>query len=302
MRNAIATAIVAVAIAAALAGQAQAPPWVGAWELDPAQSEYRAGAVAARETMTIVPYVGAYKIAINRTDLGGGSAQTEAIARFDGTDVLAIGFKVPTTRAFTTVDDRTFEIADKVNGLVTLRRRAAVSVDGRTLTLTEHGVDEGGQNVDAVLRFVRGGAGGIGPGTGGGIASPPLAGVVRVGSPGVTIPRLLKDVKPQVHTGCHAREDPGRCPARVRRANRWHCGRRQGPPVVGYHLWIGSGSDQSREAMEVRTRDEKRRTSASHGDDRADLHVGQRLRGRDETDRWCLVRGRPCDCHASSCG
>ena len=123
MRNAIATAIVAVAIAAALAGQAQAPPWVGAWELDPAQSEYRAGPAAARETMTIVPYIGAYKIAINRTDLSGRTAQTEAIARFDGTDVLAIGFRVPTTRAFTTVDDRTFEIADKVNGLVTLRRR-----------------------------------------------------------------------------------------------------------------------------------------------------------------------------------
>ena len=31
MRNVIATAVVAVAIAAALAGQAQAPPWVGAW-------------------------------------------------------------------------------------------------------------------------------------------------------------------------------------------------------------------------------------------------------------------------------
>jgi TonB family protein len=196
MRNAIATAIVAVAIAASLAGQPQAPPWVGAWELDPAQSEYRAGPAAARETMTIVPYVGAYKIAINRTDLDGRMAQTEAIARFDGTDVLAIGFRVPTTRAFTPVDDRTFEIADKVNGLVTLRRRAAVSVDGRTLTLTEHGVDEGGQNVDAVLRFVRGSAGRIGPGTGSGTASPPLAGVVRPGN-GVTIPRIIREVKPQ---------------------------------------------------------------------------------------------------------
>jgi len=196
MRNAITTAIVAVAIAAALAGQAQVPPWVGAWELDPTQSEYRAGPAAARETMTIVPYVGAYKIAINRTDLGGRTAQTEAIARFDGTDVLAVGFRVPTTRAFTTVDDRTFEIADKVNGLVTLRTRAAVSVDGRTLTLTEHGVDEGGQNVDAVLRFVRGGAGGIGPGTGSGSASSPLAGVVRPGN-GVTIPRIIREVRPQ---------------------------------------------------------------------------------------------------------
>ena len=196
MCNAIATAIVAVAIAAALAGQAQAPPWVGAWELDPAQSEYRAGPAAARETITIVPYIGAYKIAINRTDLGGGTAQTEAIARFDGTDVLAIGFRVPTTRAFTTVDDRTFEIADKVNGLVTLRRRAAVSVDGRMLTLTEHGVDEGGQNVDAVLRFVRSGAGGVGPGTGSAMAAPPLAGVVRPGN-GVTIPRIIREVKPQ---------------------------------------------------------------------------------------------------------
>jgi TonB family protein len=196
MRNAIATALVAVTIAAVHAGQAQAPPWVGTWELDPAQSEYRAGPAAARETITIVPYVGAYKIAINRTDLGGRTAQTEAIARFDGTDVLAIGFGVPTTRAFTTVDDRTFEIADQVNGLVTLRRRAAVSVDGRTLTLTEHGIDEGGQNVDAVLRFVRGSAGGIGPGTGSGIASPPLAGVVRPGN-GVASPRIIREVKPQ---------------------------------------------------------------------------------------------------------
>jgi TonB family protein len=196
MRNAITTAIVAVAIAAALAGQAQAPPWVGAWELDPTQSEYRAGPAAARETITIVPYVGAYKIAINRTDLGGGTAQTEAIARFDGTDVLAIGFRVATTRAFTTVDDRTFEIADKVNGLVTLRRRAAVSADGTTLTLTEHGVDEGGQNVDAILRFVRGTE--ISTGIGSRPANPPATppGVFRSG-PGVTIPRLLKNVKPQ---------------------------------------------------------------------------------------------------------
>src|SRR5262245_19444288 len=196
MRNAFATAVAAAAIAANLAGQALAAPWVGAWDLDPAQSEYRAGSSAARETITIVPDSGAYKIAINRTDLDGRTVQTETIARFDGTDVLATGFRVRTTRAFTTVDDRTFEIAEKVNGLVTLQRRAAVSADGRTLTLTEHGVDEGGQNVDAVLRFVRGGAGGTGPATGSENASPP-PGVVRIGSPGVTIPRLIKDVKPQ---------------------------------------------------------------------------------------------------------
>jgi TonB family protein len=196
MRGVIATAVVAAVSAAALAGQAQAPPWIGAWELDPAQSEYRAGPAAARETITITPYIGAYKIAINRTDLGGRTAQTEAIAKFDGIDVLAIGLRVPTMRAFTIVDDRTFDMADKINGLVTLRRRGAVSVDGRTLTLTEHGVDEGGQNVDAVLRFVRGGASGIGPGTGSGIASPPLAGVVRPGN-GVTLPRIIREVKPQ---------------------------------------------------------------------------------------------------------
>src|SRR5262245_66039623 len=91
MRNAIATVLVAAAIAATL-GQAQAPPWVGAWELDAVHSEYRAGPAAARETITIVPDSGAYKIAINRTDLGGRTVQTETLARFDGTDVLATGF------------------------------------------------------------------------------------------------------------------------------------------------------------------------------------------------------------------
>src|SRR5262245_2353133 len=195
MRHAIVTTVAAAAIAATLAGQTPAPSWVGAWELDPAQSEYRAGPSAARETITIVPDSGAFKIAINRTDVGGRTVQSETIARFDGTDVLATGFRVRTTRAFTTVDDRTFEIAEKVNGLVTLQRRAAVSADGRTLTLTEHGVDEGGQNVDAVLRFVRGGAGGTGSATGGGNASLP-PGVVRAGND-VTIPRLIKQVRPQ---------------------------------------------------------------------------------------------------------
>src|SRR5215510_546382 len=173
MRNAFATVVAAAAIAATLAGQAPAAPWVGAWDLDPAQSEYRAGSSAARETITIVPDSGAYKIAINRTDLDGRTVQTETIARFDGTDVLATGFRVRTTRAFTTVDDRTFEIAEKVNGLVTLRRRAVISADGGTLTLTESGVDENGQNVDAVLSFVHGSAGGIGSGIGSGNASPP---------------------------------------------------------------------------------------------------------------------------------
>ena len=195
MRNAFATTVAAAAVAATLAGQAQAPPWVGAWELDPAQSEYRAGPSATHETISIVPSSGAYRIAINWTDIDGRTVQTDAIARFDGTDVLANGFRVPTTRAFTAVDDHTFEIAEKVNGLVTLRRRAAVSADGRTLTLTERGVDEDGQNVDAVLRFVRGNAGGTGPGTESGNASPPPD-VVRPGI-GVTLPRIVRQVTPQ---------------------------------------------------------------------------------------------------------
>jgi len=158
------------------------------WELDPTQSEYRAGAAPKRETVTIVPYIGAYKITINRTDTAGRGSQTEAIAKFDGNDVLAIGLRVPTTRTFTIVDDRTFEMVDKVNGLVTLR--SSVVSDGATLTLTRRGVDEGGQAVDAVLRFVRPGA----TGTGVPPATPP--GVFRAG-PGVTIPRVLKEAKPQ---------------------------------------------------------------------------------------------------------
>jgi len=191
MRHAIAGLIAAGAIAGASTAQVQAPPWVGGWDLDPTQSEYRAGAAPQRETIIISPYIGAYKITISRTD-NGRALQTEAIAKFDGTDVLAIGLRAPTTRAFAIVDDHTFEIVEKVNGLVTLRRRATVSADAKTLTLTEHGVDDGGQAVDAVLRFVRPTA----TGTGVPPATPP--GVFRAG-PGVTIPRVLKEVKPQ-HT------------------------------------------------------------------------------------------------------
>ena len=109
MRHAIAGLIVAGAIAGIRAAQAQAPAWAGAWELDPTQSEYRAGVAPRRETITIGPFIGAYKITIARTDTGGRTSQSEAIAKFDGTDVPAIGLRVPTTRAFTIVDDHAFD-------------------------------------------------------------------------------------------------------------------------------------------------------------------------------------------------
>jgi len=94
MRHAITGLIAAGAIAGAHA-QTPSPPWVGTWELDVARSEYRAGAAPRRETLVISPNVGTYKITISRTDAGGGMTQSEAVATFDGADVLVVG---PTCR------------------------------------------------------------------------------------------------------------------------------------------------------------------------------------------------------------
>jgi hypothetical protein len=78
-----------------------------------------------------------------------------AIAKFDGTDAPVMGAAVPSSRAYTIIDDHTFDVLNKVDGKVMTRNRSVVSRDGRIRTVTQKGVDERGRPIDNVQVFVR---------------------------------------------------------------------------------------------------------------------------------------------------
>jgi TonB family protein len=185
-------AVIAVAMPRPI--QAQFPAWAGTWSLEPTQSIYRAGQASKWLSISISSDAGINRTLINLTDATGHPLQTETISRFDGIDVVVIGPRVPLTRAFTAVGDYTLDIVEKIDGRVTVRTRAVVSVDGRTLTVEQRGIDEGGHPVDNTQVFIHSTGAGTGLGPGG--LQPPLPPGVYWPGRGVSTPRVVREVKP----------------------------------------------------------------------------------------------------------
>ena len=64
----------------------------------------------------------------------GGITHLEWTGKFDGTDYPVQGVEVVVTNVYRRVDDRTYEVVQKVDGEVSVTARMAVSPDGKTLT------------------------------------------------------------------------------------------------------------------------------------------------------------------------
>jgi hypothetical protein len=56
-----------------------------------------------------------------------------------------------TTNALKRIDDRTFEVMGKVDGMPTVTTRVAVSADGKTMTATQTGKNAQGQSINNVI-------------------------------------------------------------------------------------------------------------------------------------------------------
>jgi hypothetical protein len=63
----------------------------------------------------------------------GGVTHTEWTGKFDGKDYAMQGVDYVMTNAYRKVDDRNYEIAIKLDGVLTATARVTVSADGRTL-------------------------------------------------------------------------------------------------------------------------------------------------------------------------
>jgi hypothetical protein len=156
----LATSVLLTALTSA-AFAADADVFTGTWKLDPDQSMAEAGAIPKSETRTyavvmgdvltlVVDGIGADGMGFAYGATGDISGKEYPVTdRGQGARILgdAISWKK--------IDDRTVEMDIKKKGEVINATRHSVSADGRTLTITENGIDPDGKPIRAVTVYHR---------------------------------------------------------------------------------------------------------------------------------------------------
>jgi hypothetical protein len=150
---AVIVALVGVWTVSSAAQSQSKDPWIGTWKTDLAKSTFSPGpkpAVAA--TVTIERSGGGMKTTIDAADPEGKPTHTETVWMFDGKDHPVKGALAPnTTATYKRIDDRTFEVENKVDGKPTTTTRVAISTDGKMMTATQTGKNVQGENVNNVI-------------------------------------------------------------------------------------------------------------------------------------------------------
>jgi hypothetical protein len=152
-RFAIVVTLAAVLVVGSIARTQSSDPWIGTWKVNLEKSTYSPGPKpTVPATVKIEPSAAGIKATIDGTDPEGKPTHTESVAAFDGKDYPVKGAQRPnTTYALKRIDDRTFEVASKVDGKPATTGRLVVSADGKTMTNTQTGTNAQGQSVKNVI-------------------------------------------------------------------------------------------------------------------------------------------------------
>ncbi len=140
MLRAIRRVLVAATLSAVLAlpgvltAQTQ-PGWFGTWTLNLGRSTYSPGPPPfKRATRTVTPSGDDITIVDEMVRNRGGITHLEWTGKFDGNDYPVQGVELVLTNAYRRVDDRTYELIQKIDGEVVATSRLTMSPDGRTIT------------------------------------------------------------------------------------------------------------------------------------------------------------------------
>jgi hypothetical protein len=117
----------------------QPPPgWFGTWTLNLARSTYSPGPPPfKRATRRIEPSGDRITITDEQVRTRGGITHLEWTGTFDGVDYPVQGVELVLTNAYRRVDDRTYELIQKIDGQVVGNARLTISPDGRTITTVD---------------------------------------------------------------------------------------------------------------------------------------------------------------------
>jgi catechol 2,3-dioxygenase-like lactoylglutathione lyase family enzyme len=131
-------------------------PWYGTWKLNPSKSHYVDGFQGWRSTVTqVLFWEGGIKYVTDSVNAEGQKGHTEWSARFDSKDYPVTGVPPVDSYAIQRIDDHTYTVIAKKDGLRTTLSTATISADGKTRTVRQTGAQVGGRDVNNTLVYER---------------------------------------------------------------------------------------------------------------------------------------------------
>ena len=121
-------------------------PHMGTWKLNEAKSKIPAGA-PKNTTVTYEAAGDMIKITVEGVDGAGQPSRSEWTGKFDGKDYPVTGDSNADARAYKVVNARTLTFANKKAGKTTLTGRIAISVNGKSRTVTTTATSSDGKKV-----------------------------------------------------------------------------------------------------------------------------------------------------------
>jgi hypothetical protein len=147
---------IAALIVASAASAQTAEPIVGTWKLDLAKSTYKPGPAPKSSVVTIEPAGKGLKIAVDAVNADGSPFKWGFTTLRDGKEEAPVSgnpmFDVVTaTRESATAGTNVYKKAGKV----VMTTKAAISADGKTMTLTSTGTDPKGLAIHNVQVYTK---------------------------------------------------------------------------------------------------------------------------------------------------
>jgi catechol 2,3-dioxygenase-like lactoylglutathione lyase family enzyme len=131
-------------------------PWYGTWKLNPSKSKYVKGTRGSQNTVTKVEFwEGGIKYSTDSVNAQGQKGHTEWQAKFDRKDYPLANSPAIDSYEIQQIDDRTYTVIAKKNGIRLTTSTSTISADGKTRTVRQRGMHLDGQVFDNTLVYDR---------------------------------------------------------------------------------------------------------------------------------------------------
>ena len=157
MRKTLLVAALATCCAVVFSSQVAfaADNWLGTWKLNVAKSKYSPGPAPQGRTVKIETAAEGITLTSDGTNGDGTATHGTYTSKFDGAQVEWTGNPAADKSTAKRVDDNNFVNTWMKDGKATIHSKATVSKDGKTLTISQMGVNEKGQKVKNVEVYDR---------------------------------------------------------------------------------------------------------------------------------------------------